>query len=76
MHSRISLSLLAMVFGAAVLYVLEFYGLISVPTYEADIATTVIVALGGLSAGFGWVRIFRRRPQGPPETSSGTAEDA
>ena len=76
MHSRVSLSLLAFVCGAAVLYVVEFYGLVSVPKYEADIGTTVIVAFGGLCTVVGWIRIFRRRPQGPSDASSGPADGA
>ena len=76
MHSRVSLSLLAFVCGAAVLYVMEFYGLVSVPTYGGDVATTVIVAFGGLCTVVGWIRIFRRRPQGPGDASSDPADGA
>ena len=62
MRSRILLTLLAMVFGAAALYVLEYFQLITLPEYKADPWTTGIVAFGGLCTMIGWIRIFRRRP--------------
>ncbi len=73
MHSRVSLSLLAMVFGAAVLYVVEYYGLISLPEYKANLLNTLIVAFGGLCCVIGWFRIFRRRPGQPSESSTDEA---
>ena len=76
MHSRISLTLLAMVIGAAVLYVLEYFQLVRLPEYKADPWTTGIVAFGALCTLIGWIRIFRRRPEGSPDNAAGPPEGA
>ena len=76
MYSRISLTLLAMVIGAVVLYVLEYFQLVTVPEYKASPVTAGIVAFGGLCTVVGWIRIFRRRPGAKPDGLEEPSEGA
>ena len=72
MPSRVSLSVLAFICGMAVMFLLAYYQVVSVPELRPNITTAIIVLIGVAMVVVGWVRIFRRRPQRrPKETASG-----
>ena len=62
MPSRMSLSILAAFFGAAIFYFLVYYHVLPVAQNKSNPITDIIVAICGIAVAVGWIRIFRRRP--------------
>ncbi|MDH5748033.1 MAG: hypothetical protein OEY85_01860 [Rhodospirillales bacterium] len=63
MSSRVTLSVLAFVSGAAFMNALLFYGLVPMPKFNTDMWSHIFILFGlGLCA-LAWWRVFSRRPK-------------
>lgn len=62
MNSRVSLSILAALTGAILMYLLVSVKILPMIEGQHNIVSIAIIMVGLICIGTGWTRIFRRRP--------------